>query len=131
MCPNCFEKTNSIKSYIHHFQIHSNSLSNTYISSFQCNVENCFKNFRNYSSFFSHLRRIHGDSQTTTVFPILGNDRIIKCSIQLCKLKVSTLKELTKHYKNEHLNKGDAVSCPYFNCKRIFKSKATMSVHFS
>lgn len=124
-CPICLERKRNIKSYFRHFQIHTNN------SKFECNVENCSRNFKNYSSFISHLRRIHGNLNVPSALPIVGDDRTIECSVTLCQKKVNSLKELTKHYRDEHLIHGVAVNCPFIKCKSKIKTSGALSVHLS
>lgn len=124
-CPICLERKRNIKSYFRHFQIHTNN------SKFECNVENCSRNFKNYSSFISHLRRIHGNLNVPSALPIVGDDRTIECSVTLCQKKVNSLKELTKHYRDEHLIHGVAVNYPFIKCKSKIKTSGALSVHLS
>ena len=123
-CSVCQEKKKSIRAYIIHFRIHRNN------ASFQCNIENCTKNFKLYSTFVSHLNRFHKFQKRSTL-PVILKDKTIKCCVSLCQKQVKSLKDLTKHYRLKHLHRGEVVRCPFLNCTLTFKSKNTLSVHLS
>lgn len=115
----------SLYGYFSHIRIHSNN------SSFRCTINDCVRQYTNYFSFMSHLRREHIEHKVQNFHNELsGIDKVVLCPIQLCKAEFSDQKLYFLHIQ-KHFGDGFSIQCPIKNCTSTCCSKQSFCTHIS
>ena len=144
-CRHCHYRSNSPKTYSHHYAIHG-YINNT---SFPCGVPGCTRAFRAYESFTSHLSRDHCNyrvshsitaksSDTSTSSEChnvqLGQvdleDKLVDLTCTLCEMPCDQYSVLLAHLK-EHIKNGAAVNCPFKGCTSEYRFISSLTSHLS
>ncbi|XP_074657114.1 uncharacterized protein LOC141910282 [Tubulanus polymorphus] len=112
-CKECAYTSASLKRYVQHYRLHRN-VPNLL---FPCGVPGCSQEFRNYSTFNSHVSTNHLEYRRRVKLSCVDRserDRLI-CSFDFCEQNCIDVLELVSHLK-KHIREGREVNCPFANC---------------
>jgi len=123
-CYICDYSTVSIKKYMLHCKLHSNSPN----QSFRCGVDECVRVFATYSSFKSHVFRFHESHKVS--LPLADSESGFVCGVAFCRQQCTSLKDFVGHLKY-HLKQKTSVCCPFKDCGKQFYCISSFKSHVS
>src|SRR6218665_2910928 len=121
-CQSCNYETKIMKRYVLHCKLHSNAANQR----FCCGIPGCTRQFSTYSSFNSHITRLH--VETRKVASSCSDYMKFSCPIAFCKQTCSNLKEFLQHLQS-HVKCGTKVFCPFVKCKKEFSVLSSFKSH--
>ena len=125
-CTLCDFTSKSLISFCQHYEIHRN------VANFQfpCGVSNCFRSFKNYTAFKSHIFRDHGNRNLKKVTQLQLEQINLSCNVSLCGFQCVAFEPLIVHLK-QHILDNISVLCPFKECGKYFSVKSSFSSHIS
>jgi len=121
-CQSCNYETKIMKRYVLHCKLHSNAANQRSC----CGIPGCTRQFSTYSSFNSHITRLH--VETRKVASYCCDYMKFSCPITFCKQTCSSLTEFLQHLQS-HVKCGTKVFCPFVKCKKEFSVFSSFKSH--
>lgn len=128
-CVLCEHTTASLVSYVNHYKLHK-SVHNV---KFPCGVPGCYRTFKTYSTFKSHVSSEHSHySRAVRVsrsVQYIGNVHL-ECRFSNCQKKCENISDLFAHLRS-HIQEGEEINCPFPDCSAKYRVISSFSSHVS
>ncbi|XP_070406925.1 uncharacterized protein [Nothobranchius furzeri] len=125
----CEHVFRNVHSYVQHTKLHSNVPNYQY----QCGVPDCSWRCRKHTGLQIHMYRQHRSNPQTAGSTLpdtsaLPTNAPLKCLVEVCAFKCSTLASLIGHLK-KHISGGLETRCPFRDCDCTFTNVSSFASH--